>query len=124
MEMEEDIELRVKRFIASTGRIKIERIRDGTTLMGDLGIDGDDAEDFFAEFRDELGVDLSLLDLSSHFGPEGLWPWTPIKWLIDAFRGGTPEHKNGLIAITVADLIHAARTGKWEPERLPTAPAR
>ncbi len=52
-----------------------------TTRLGeDLGMDGDDAVDFFEDFAETFRVDLADMRWDRHFGPEGcnpliyLWP--------------------------------------------------
>jgi len=93
--------------------VKVARVQNGTTLLGDLGIGGDDADDFFVEFHRQFDVDLSAFDLSRHFGSEGLPIWGPIYWLVLLCRQGSPEERARLEPISVADLITAAKCGKW-----------
>lgn len=117
--MSEDLGWRVRQFIAQFCAVDCGRIHNSATLLGDLGIDGDDAVDFFQEFRDEFGVDLSSLELSRHFGPEGLPLWAPLLpfvWLVNAMHSGRHKQKLGLAPISVMDLIDAAARGKWELE--------
>jgi hypothetical protein len=100
-------------FVAAQSGVNQNDLRGTTTLLSDLGIDGDDADDFFTAFAATFIVDLSCLSLSAHFGPEGLpFSW-PLHWLRYLFARGTPEQKAGLAPITVADLIKAAQLGRW-----------
>ncbi len=115
-----DVEHRVKEFVAETAGVRVGRLHLDTTLLGDLGIDGDDANDFFIEFRDRFNVDVSSLDLSEHFGPEG-WPWwgilLPVVWLWDFFlKEGSLEEKANLTPIRISKLCEAVRLGRWVPE--------
>jgi len=69
--------------------------------MQDLGMDGDDAVEFFEAFGQTFSVDLARLwqHWHHHFAPEGIFQGLP-------FRG--PE-----IEITVQDLIDSAHAGRW-----------
>lgn len=117
------LEMRVRTFLAEVCSVRPERIDRQTALRGDLGIDGDDAVELFWAFGKEFQVDLSGLDLSKHFGSEGMSLLAPIYLLllpihliIYAFRRGKPWLSAGLLPIRVADLIAAAERGKWVRE--------
>src|SRR5687768_14916691 len=114
--MPRNLDEAVKAFIARECSGRVERIRLDTTLFGDLGIDGDDADELFAAFSREFDVDLTELELSKHFGPEGLPlnPWKVFQsWLRYISRKGTPEERAGVIPITVAQLVESARSKRW-----------
>lgn len=113
----EGLEATVLRFVAEQVGAPFDRVRPETTLLGDLNIDGDDAVDLFDAFGREFAVDLSNLDLSRHFGPEGLPITFLLNWIAMAIRRGTHEERAGLEAITVADLVRAAEAKHW-----PTSP--
>jgi acyl carrier protein len=100
-------------FVASFVGVPSERITASTTLFGDLGVDGEDGSDLLVGFGEHFNVDLSALDVTKHFGPEGLWPWAPLYWILLWLRPGTPEKKARLSPITIADLVRAAESGKW-----------
>lgn len=100
-------------FIASFVGIPSVGLSVSTTLFGDLGIDGDDAHDLLAAFGKRFNVDLSALDITKHFGPEGAWPWALFYWVVLWSRSGTPEQKARLSPITIADLVRAVESGKW-----------
>ena len=112
-----DVQRRVKEFVAKTASVRVGRMHSGTTLFGDLGIDGDDAHEFFVAFRDHFDVDVSSLDLSKHFGPEGMPLWAPIMWLsVFFFKEGSDEEKANLRPIRISDLCQAVVLGHWDPE--------
>jgi hypothetical protein len=71
-----------------------ERVHLSDRLLQDLGMDGDDAVDFFNSVHERFGTDLTHLHehWSEHFGPEGSSCW------------------NGLVIIPAA-LISGAITG-------------
>ena len=100
-------------FVAKELGVNPKRIHPTTTLLGDLGCDGYDGYEFMTHFAEKFGVDMMGFDISRHFSPEGMWPWSPIVWLILAFKSGTPEEKAGLEPITVANLHKAAESRRW-----------
>ena len=121
-------------------------LRDTDELFDDLGLDGDDAVDFFQAYGEAFNVDLTSLHRrwGAHFGPEGfplsfglgmiligaavgflvaltgLPKWAAFGlgllaafgWLI-GLRAWPLPRGEALIPITVSDLIHAARIGRW-----------
>ena len=103
----------VSEFVASFVGVPSERISLSTTLFGDLGIDGEDGSDLLVAFGERFNVDLSALDVTRHFGPEGFWPWAPLYWVVLWMRSGTPEQKVRRSPIRIADLVSAAESGKW-----------
>jgi len=118
--MTDHLEARVRKFVAEFCSVRPERIDRQTTLLGNLGVDGDDAVELFMAFEKEFQVDLSGLDLSKHFGSEGMSLLAPIYLLllpihliICAIRRGKPLLRGGLVPIRVADLIAATERGKW-----------
>lgn len=111
--MSEVLEERVRQFLVTQMHYPAQKIRLETTLFGDMRTDGDDADYLFEAFGREFKVDLSELDLTRHFGPEGCYPWAPIYWLVLSLRHGTPEERARLEPITVRDLIRAATMGRW-----------
>lgn len=104
---------RILGFVASECGVNADRLSPATTLLGDLGIDGDDGWELLERFSQEFGVDLGSCDPSRYFGPEGWSLWTPLAWLAIALRRGTPEERGGLTAISIADLTRSAESGFW-----------
>jgi hypothetical protein len=92
-----------------------------TTLFGDLGLDGDDAGDFLEKYHDRFHVDLSQFDFQRYFLGEGYafreLLVLPLVCAIRAYRRylapGTPEENEGLVPITIQQLVQAASTGRW-----------
>ena len=78
--MEEYVALRetLRQFVAQERAVPLEKVQMDTTLFGALGLDGDDAAEFFETFSRQFEVDLSRFDRSTHFGPEAGWPWETI----------------------------------------------
>ena len=61
-------------FVAKELGEDMRKLRLETTLQGDLGMEGDDAVEFFQAFQKEFGVDLGRLwtDWHCYFLPEGM----------------------------------------------------
>jgi acyl carrier protein len=67
-----------------------EKVQPSARLLHDLGMDGDDAVDFFNSVHERFGTDLTNLyeDWSNHFGPEGFSCWNGVIILPAALVGG------------------------------------
>jgi hypothetical protein len=90
-------------FTASERGMRRDKVKLGSRLLQDLGMDGDDAVEFFEKFGSQFRVDLTQLwkHWRSHFGPEAGWmPW--------AFLFARP-----MVPITVQDLAEAAEASRW-----------
>jgi len=81
--MADSISDRVFALVAEERGEKREKLQLTTTLSDDLGIDGDDAVEFFEKFGREFSVDLRDLnpDWSFYFAPEGVPPHALLLWL-------------------------------------------
>lgn len=91
------VEERILDLVREHMGIRDRVIEAGTSLQG-LGMDGDDAVSFMVEFAREFRVDMKFFNFKRHFGLEGLW-------LPGLFRR---QH-----AITISDLVEAAKAGCW-----------
>lgn len=87
------------------------KIEPSSRLLQDLGMDGDDAVDFFISLQKRFGTDFSALreQWSDHFGPEGISCWNGLVIIPAAVIGGGAAGLLGVgvaggIAITVALL--------------------
>lgn len=131
------------RFTAQHWRVRKNRkLTSDTRLAQDLGMDGDDAVEFFEKFGQEFGVDLYELNAHwrQHFAPEGsgsLGAMVTIVlcitagfWLRDAI-GILPAWAWGItlivivaaihyrfvsdktVPVTIGDLVESARLGRW-----------
>jgi len=112
-DMSESLFLQVSQFVADFTSAPLDKIDEETTLFGDLGVDGDDGVELLSRFGEKFDVDLSSVDFSEHFGPEGWAPWAIIMWIAYACRRGSAEQKARLVPITVGDLCRAAESGKF-----------
>jgi hypothetical protein len=68
-----DVEERTINLIVEVTGIQRKRIQLSSRLVDDIGMDGDDAIDFFEKFGQNLHVDLDVLyeHWDNHFFPEG-----------------------------------------------------
>jgi len=90
----------------------VSEISTYSTLLGDLGIDGDDAWEFFESCHEKFDLDLKNFEFQRHFRNEPCF-----KGIIYLFR--KLQHKDEHLAakkeaITVARLIEACESGKWK----------
>jgi hypothetical protein len=96
-----DLEARIVTLLVEETGTRKERVRMCSRLREDIGMDGDDAVEFFEKFGDRFNVDLTDLHdrWGQHFSPEGL------------FTGGVPGYF--AVSITVQDLVDAAISSRW-----------
>lgn len=136
-----DLRAQTISLLASERGLAPEVLRGSDRLLQDLGMDGDDAVEFFESVHRQFGTDLSHLyeNWSAHFGAEAA-PWF---WFIAIFVGGvvplsagaaglqwfwafslcsisaaasiwlTWKMGNRLRPITVDDLVAAVEAGRW-----------
>lgn len=115
--MNDELRTAIFRFTAQELRVNVERLRDQTQLGRDLRVDGADGWEFIEAFGAQFRVDISTFEPMRHFGPEA-GP-SPLHWLWWAVTRSWPR----LVPITLADLIVAAKTGRWPGAQLATRPA-
>jgi acyl carrier protein len=80
------IEDEVFDFVAEERGMKREKLNLSDRLLVDLGMDGDDAVEFFEKFEKKFEVDLTYLQehWSEYFGPEGISGSGPLLFSIVA----------------------------------------
>ena len=111
-----DLDESVLEFVAEFTGAELKQLTSTSTLLGDLGVDGDDGYELIQNFGEKFKVDLSSFEGNRHFGPEaGCFPplflWQLVRM---AFRTHeTPEEQAGLDPIRIADLIEAAKKKAW-----------
>jgi acyl carrier protein len=97
----------IKEFTAKTLAIPVNKISEETSLFHDLGVDGDDAQDFLNEFSRVFGVNMSKFHYSEFFGSEGA-P-SPLAFIKEILMEAHYKQKKRL---RVIDLFQAANTGE------------
>ncbi|MBM3116141.1 acyl carrier protein [Jeongeupia naejangsanensis] len=107
------IETDVKAFIATFTGCTRESVQPESTLFGDLGIDGDDAVEFFESFSKKFEIDITGFNFQHHFGTEGSGALAAFNWIKMLFRTGSPEDKACIEAITIENLVLAAERKTW-----------
>jgi hypothetical protein len=142
MEESKEAEERVMRFTAAHWRVrKSHKLTTNTRLAQDLGMDGNDAVEFFEKFAQEFSVDLYQLRVhwNQHFAREGIslgamvaialcvtagfWlrdaigvlpPWA---WGIALIATAALSHrrfaKDNMSPVTIGDLAESVRLGRW-----------
>ncbi len=108
----EHLKAEVLRLVAEQTGVVPDKIHPSSRLLHDLGMDGDDAVEFFDSLHERFGTDLTHLHehWSEHFGPEGVSCWSGFIMLPAAIIGGMVAGIAGLstfwgVAITVAVLL-------------------
>lgn len=86
----DDVENEVRQMLARERGLSVERIKPSSRLREDLGMDGDDAVEFFVEVNQRFGTDLTSLheNWSRYFSPEGLSLWNAAIVVPFAAAGG------------------------------------
>lgn len=93
-------------FTAAETGVDLQKLTLNTTLARDLGLDGDDADEFLTNFAKQFQVDLSGFTFNLHFGPEAVSS-------LDIFLQSSSNQKSTLIPITLSDLIDSVAAGYW-----------
>lgn len=106
-----DLKSEVLDLVAHERGLSPEKVHMSDRLLQDLGMDGDDAVDFFNSVHERFGTDLTHLHehWSQHFGPEGFSCWNGLVIIPAAVIGGAVAGAADLstfwaFAITVALL--------------------
>ncbi len=104
-----NLEAEVIDLVADERGLPREKVGLSDRLLQDLGMDGDDAVDFFNTVHERFGTDLTALHehWSEHFGPEGFSCWNGLVIIPAAIVGGLVAGAAGLstfwgVALTVA----------------------
>ena len=86
------------------------------SLNYDLGMDGDDAVEFFEEFGKKFNVDLTELghEWNLYFVPEGVSLFGPPDGYLTLFTARPLPSKGRKLPITIDRVVRAAEDGHWE----------
>jgi hypothetical protein len=106
-----DYKSEVMDILADEHGLPREKLQLSDRLLQDLGMDGDDAVDFFNGLHERFGTDLTHLHehWTEHFGPEGFSCWNGLIIMPAAVIGGLVAAFAGLstfwgVAIAVSLL--------------------
>lgn len=113
-EMDTDLFLQIRRYVASKAAVKLERVQENTRILHDLGLFGEDAEELMEDFSKIFEVDVSGFDSEKCFGSEMEYNYG---WVIYQFLSGKRKLKEifrgKFIPVFVLDLYIAAKTKKF-----------
>ncbi|MEJ2591182.1 MAG: DUF1493 family protein [Candidatus Thiodiazotropha sp.] len=106
------LETDVIEFIAAESGTRKDQVGLNSTLLGDLGIDGDDARELLESFSERFGVDVSEFEWQWHFRNEPC-----IKGIIYLFR--KLRYRDEHLAakkepVTVAQIMNACEKKMWK----------
>jgi hypothetical protein len=96
----------IKEFVYSVRWHYESPLKRQTRLRCDLGIDGEEATDFFIEFKNRFDVDLSQLDIREYFNPEVGGLFDVVSWFVN-------EPEPAAHDITLGDLEKVVELGRW-----------
>ncbi len=112
--MNERVAIEVVEMLANERGVSPAKIDATSRLLQDLGMDGDDAVDFFISLQERFGTDLTTLHerWSDHFGPEGFSCWNGLVIMPAAVIGGVTA---GLLDLgtTAGITIAVTLLGLW-----------
>lgn len=83
-----------------------------TTIESDLGITGDDADEFMAAFVEKFNLNPAEFDIGKYFSSEGFDPIGLSIFLKKLFR--MPIQKRSSHELTIGDLVKWVKNGYWE----------
>jgi hypothetical protein len=115
---------RILALVSEATGVKLEKLQLTSTLSGDLGMEGDDAVEFFEKFGSEFAVDLSGLyrDWKFNFSPEGVPIATallvaiPPVGIVIVLERFFPRLR-GIVALGISALLWLGLLVKWNKWR-------
>jgi acyl carrier protein len=104
-----NIETEVIRLLAANCGVTPEKVRLSDRLQQDLGMDGDDAVEFFDSLHERFGTDLNHLyeHWSKHFGPEAPSLWIVLAIVAASFGGAMIASSADLSKFSLAMMVIA-----------------
>ncbi|EHQ06429.1 DUF1493 family protein [Leptonema illini] len=84
-------------------------LRGDMDVVYDLGLSGDDFDEFILAYSRRFGVDISSVDWNAYVSNEGIVISELASWVVDKLRGRRPTQPPPLRLI---DLDEAIKTGK------------
>lgn len=105
------LKLEIIELISKETGYPTSNIHENSTLLGDIGLDGDDAWDVLENCHEKYGLKLDNFDFQRYFRNEPCF-----KGLIYLYRKlkYKDEHlASNKVAITIADLAKACELGEW-----------
>jgi hypothetical protein len=95
---------------------KRRKITPHLTLNDDLGMDGDDAVEFFEAFAEKFSVDLKQLgeEWNLYFNPEGVSLFGTPDGLLTLFTAPSQPPVGRKLPLLIERVVHAAEIGRWQ----------
>ena len=109
---------RVRGLVSGHSGVPESEITMETRLLEDLGMDGDDGDEFLEAFADEFGIDMSRMAPFNYFNDEppalGYSSLIPvIAFFAPQFRAYAWHATRGQRTLTVRCLVASARAKRW-----------
>lgn len=98
--------------IATESGTRKERVSLASTLLGDLGIDGDDAWEVLEGLHRKFGVDFSEFEFQRHFRNEPCFKG--ISYLYRKLKYQDEHLAAGKEPVTVGQLVNACEKKVWK----------
>jgi acyl carrier protein len=96
----------VYEFVSRYCGVKRQALTPQTRLVEDLGLEGDDAEEFIQSFSQTFSVDLTEFEFRKYFGVEAaVNPISLVRFFLPKKR----------VPIEIGQLVAAAARGRWAP---------
>lgn len=106
-----DLENEVMALIREDTMVPLSEISLRSTLLGDLGVDGDDAWSLIEVLREKYGIDLSEFEFRRYFRNEPCFKG-PI-YLLRKLLYRDEHLAAGKAPVTVSMLVDACASGVW-----------
>jgi hypothetical protein len=110
----------IRELVADVTNARVENIGPETTLVADLGVDGDDADELLDKYADQFRVSMDGFVFLDHFGWEGWWSFVLVD--VELLRLISPRFRRLWKAaranerdITIKHLADCAAIGRWLP---------
>lgn len=98
-------------FVAEYWNEPESRLMAETSVNDDLGMDGDDGDEFMQAFSARFAVDLSAFPHDKYFGPEA--SATPLSFIAAIILRLTTGRWTKLSPLKLRQLAEAAKRGSW-----------
>jgi len=108
---DDELELKVRKFVAESVGMALPKIVATTDVVEDTRIYGQDVFELVADFGKQFQVDVTSFRWYHHTGPEAISIFYQLRCLF-TFTKMWWERKT-YIPIRVSDLVESARRGVW-----------
>ena len=102
---------KVQQFISSELRIPIRKLALSSRLEADLGVTGDDADEFLELFASTFNVCVDWTKVPEYFHYEGM---PCLGWLV-RFFDKTYKEQGEVKDVTIETLVKSVQLGRWPP---------